>query len=192
MENDDVGVNLVTLHRPPSYYPPTPALGEELRVRQSFKTWRLPSEGPQRLKYQDVNLLNLERHLRGYYGAYYSELDLLMTRYPAMDEIFPEVLRGPRHIVVDLAADGIVAVHWPAQIEGFAFDISPHRLVRDFTRQHRLKAPSGRAASFLQYEEGIDFGACQMWRPRLIEGEAVVTFDWRASISRAWITSTPS
>jgi len=35
-----------------------------------------------------------------------------------------------------------------------------------------------KVGEFLQYEAGIDFGALQMWRPELVEGNAVVRPNW--------------
>jgi hypothetical protein len=101
-----------------------------------------------------------------------------MSQYPAMSEIFPDVLLGTKHSVVELAADGVVATHWPAQQAGFEFHLSPHRLVKDITDDHYLSVPSGRSASFFQYETGPDFGAYTLWRPELIEGSAVASPRW--------------
>lgn len=129
--------------------------------------------------------------MRGYYETYFSKLQERMSRYPAMSEIFPDVLLGTRHSVVELAVDGVVALHWPAQRSGFEFHLSPHRLVRDITGDHYLSVPSGRSASFFQYETGSDFGAYTLWRPELIEGSAVATPRW-ASMDIASLDSLDS
>jgi hypothetical protein len=71
-----------------------------------------------------------------------------------------------------------VVIHWPASEQAFEFDVSPHRTVQDITGVHRLWAPSGRSATFFQYDAGSDFGAYQMWRPAFIEGNATVETNW--------------
>ena len=114
-----------------------------------------------------------------------------MSRYPAMAEIFPDVLLGTRHSVAELAVDGMVAIHWPEQQPGFEFHLSPHRLVKDITGDHPLSAPSGRSAKFFQYETSSDFGAYTLWKPELIEGSTVVKPGW-ASMDVASLNSLDS
>ncbi len=185
---EDVGINIVALYHPPSYYPVTPELAEEARVRQSSRSWRNPGGPSQRTRLADVRVEELEERLRDSYEAYYSELHERMSRYPTAPDIFPETLLGPRHLVAELAADGVVVTHWPSQEQAFEFHVSPDRLVKDITGLYRLWVPSGISAGFLQYEAGIDFGAMQMWRPELHQAGAVMRTEW----SRIDITSLDS
>ncbi len=178
MENLEGSLSLMALFHPPPSYPVTPALGEDLRVRQSGRAWLFPGTDPLRTRVQDVDLGELEQRLRSYYEAYYSHLHERLSRYPARSDIFPDVLLGPRHIVAELAADGVVVIHWPAQEQAFEFEASLHRTAQDITGLHRLWASSGRSATFFQYDAGSDFGAYQMWRPELIEGSATVRTNW--------------
>src|SRR4051794_3000677 len=133
MENSGGRIQLVALHHPPPGYPKTLALNEDIRVKPSFRALNLPTGNQLRTRFEDVDPQELERRLRGYYEAYYSELQARMTQYPAMSEIFPDVLLGARHSVVELAVDGVVATHWPAQQSGFEFRLSPQLLVKDIT-----------------------------------------------------------
>lgn len=179
MDNaDDVGINLVALYHQPSYYPVTPQLAEEARVRQSSRFWRNPGGPSQHTRLADVHVEELEERLRNSYEAYYSELQERMSRYRAASDIFPETLLGPRHLVAELAADGVVVTHWPAQEQAFEFHISSDHLVKDITGVYRLWVPSGLSAGLLQYEAGIDFGALQMWRPEMHQAGAVMRTEW--------------
>lgn len=175
---EDVGINIVALYHPPSYYAATPELAEEARARQSSRSWRPPGAPSLRTELRDVRVEELEEQLRGSYEAYYSELHERMSRYRAAPDIFPETLLGPRHLIAELAADGVVVTHWPAQEQAFEFHISSDRLVKDITGLYRLWVPSGLSAKFLQYEPGIDFGALQMWRPELHQAGAVMRPTW--------------
>lgn len=169
---------MVALHHPPLGYPVTSALHDELRVPASFRVGRLPTGGQTHASREVTDPQELEQLLRTYYEAYYSELLQGLSQYPAASDIFPDVLLGHRHIVAELLADGVAAIHWPAPQQDFEFHDSPHQRVKDVTAIHRLVAPSGRAASFLQYDDGSDFGAMTMWKPELVEGNTVVRAGW--------------
>lgn len=54
VEDHDGALSLAALFAPPSGYPITPALSEDLRVRQSGLAWRLPSAEPLCTKVQDA------------------------------------------------------------------------------------------------------------------------------------------
>lgn len=178
MENDQGGMTLVALLDIPPGCPMNPAIYEDLRVRQSIRFWRNPGGGLANTTLNNIDLHDLDRRVRIYYETYYAELRDRMSRYPTMAEIFPDILRGHRHIVVAVAADGIVATHWAAEQSDFEFVFSPNLTVQDITGSQPLPAPSGRSAKFFQYETGFDFGAYAMWRPELIEGNVSVSPNW--------------
>lgn len=175
---EDVGISIITLYHPPPYHPVTPDLAEEARVRQSSRSWRSPGASQLRTRPENVRVRALEDQLRASYEAYYSKLHERMSRYPAAPDIFPETLLGPRHLVAELATDGVVVTHWPAQEQAFEFHVSSNRLVTDITGQYRLWVPSGISAKVLQYEPGIDFGAHQMWRPELLQAGEIMRTEW--------------
>lgn len=95
MENvEDVGIVVAELYYLPPSYPITPALGEDLRVRQSTRIWRLPSAPSLRTRLEDVRAEELERRLH----TSYREARTLSERL--------QKLERRRSSYLDLAADG--------------------------------------------------------------------------------------
>jgi hypothetical protein len=152
---------------------------DEFRARASIRVSRLPEVDSSRSRLENVNYEELENHLRSYYEAYYYELEGRMSRYPAMHEIFPDLLLGPRRVISILASDGIVATHWPTREQSFEFRVSTGRMMKDITESERaVEGPSGMWVDLFDYDAGSDFGAFELWRIEVIDNGTVVKPDW--------------
>lgn len=153
--------------------------GEEFRARISVKPVSLPGADEAQIGLETVDRDELERDLQRYYETYYAELGARMSRYPAMQKIFPDRMIGSRRVVAVLATDGIEVTHWPAQQQSFEFQPSTNHMVRDITSRERyVRAPSGMWADLFDYEPGIDFGAFEFWGFSAIENGTVIESEW--------------
>lgn len=169
-------VRLQIISRPHGYVQPP---GEEFRVRASIRAVSLPGEDEAQNGLETVNREELEQDLRRYYEAYYAELGARTSRYPMMNEIFPDRMLRPRRVVAVLAADGVEVTHWPAHEQSFEFWPSTDRMVRDITSRERyVQAPSGMWADLFDYEAGADFGAFEFWGFTATENGVVVESEW--------------
>lgn len=124
----------------------------------------------------------MERRLRGFYDAYYSELRQWMSRYPTAPEIFPYYLRGPRRIVVTLAQDGFLAVHYPAERDSFEFGVAAERRVTDLTGVLTIVLPNGYRNEFFPKdpenpEQDFD-GATTLVAPRGVHNDQEIRPDY--------------
>ncbi len=124
----------------------------------------------------------LERRLRAYYEAYYSDLRQRMSRYPAASEIFPYYLKGYRRIVATLTKDGLVSVHYPAERDSFEFRTDPRRRVRDITEHLAIVYPNGLKAVHFPRDPGnpeADFdGAMAIMAPEADYNGRIIRPDW--------------
>ncbi len=153
--------------------------GEEFRARISVRVVCLPGAEEAQTGLETVDRHELERDLRSYYETYYAELDVRMSRYPAMHKIFPDRMIGPRRVVAVLTNDGIEVTHWPAQQQSFEFQPAADRMVRDVTSRERyVQAPGGMWADLFDYEPGINFGAFEFWGFSAIENGTVIESKW--------------
>jgi hypothetical protein len=120
--------------------------------------------------FQDINSDILGQRLEAYYPTYYAELREMMARYSAISEEIPYWLKGSKSVLATLCSDGVLATHWEAPQDRFAFAVSSRTVTEISDAQTYGPHPLGPYMSISLNLKSTDYGEYEFANFRIYKG----------------------
>ena len=121
--------------------------------------------------FQHINSDILGQRLEAYYPTYYAELREMMARYSAISEGIPYWLKGSKSVLATLCSDGVLATHWEAPQDRFAFAVSSRTVTEISDAQIYGPRPLGPYMSISLNLKSTDYGEYEFATFRIYKGE---------------------
>ena len=123
------------------------------------------------IEFRKLTAKDVRQRLAAYYPTYYAKLREMMSQYDVISESFPYWLKGSKSVLVTLCSDGILATHWKASQDQFAFGVSSRTVTEISDDQTFGPRPLGPYANTSINLRSTDYGEYEFAHFRIHKGK---------------------